>query len=274
MSIPEASVIISFYNKTDFLKLVLAGYEIQTFKSFEIIIADDGSSQKICKAISELIDKSDLKILHIRHEDDGWRKNKILNKAVITSNSNYLIFTDGDCIPHPRFVEEHIKNNSKNTVLTGRRAYLSERITKKVNEEKITKKYLTGRYLVPLLIHNTLFKDGKYFENAIYIKSKLVRKLINIKEKGLMGSNFSIFKDDILKVNGFDERYKAPSIGEDTDIGYRLSLAGIKVKTVKHIAVQYHLFHPRLSWNNRNAEIFNDTVKRKKYFTEKGISNH
>jgi glycosyltransferase involved in cell wall biosynthesis len=274
MSAPEASVIISFYRNIDFLKLVLAGFEIQTHKSFEIIVADDGSSKEICKELSELIHKSDLKIQHIWHEDKGWRKNRILNKAIISSNSEYLIFADGDCIPHPRFVEEHIKNRARGIVLTGRRVYLSGRITKKLNQDSIRKKYLSGRYLLPLLVHNTLLKDGKFFENAIYFRSKHVRKLINKKEKGLMGSNFSIFKDDILIVNGFDEQYTAPSVGEDTDLDYRLRLAGIKVKTVKHIAVQYHLYHPRLDWNNRNIEIFNNTVAKGEYFAKNGIENH
>lgn len=274
MSVPEASVIISFYENIDFLKLALAGFEIQTDKSFEIIIADDGSSEKICKELSELIKKSQLNILHVWHEDEGWRKNRIYNKAILASNSNYLIFADGDCVPHPRFVEEHVKNRAMGVVLTGRRAYMSERITRKLNQEKIKKKYLKGRYLLPLLIHNTILKDGKYFENTIYFKSRLIRKLINRKEKGLMGSNFSIYRDDILKVNGFDEQYTAPSVGEDTDLGYRLILAGMKVKTLKHIAVQYHLYHPRLNWDNRNIEIFNKTVAERKYFAEKGISKH
>ena len=119
-----------------------------------------------------------------------------------------------------------------------------------------------------------MLKDGKFFENAIYLEGKYIRKFINRKEKGLMGSNFSIYKDNLLKVNGFDEQYTAPSVGEDTDLGYRLGLAGIKVMTLKHIAVQYHLYHPRLDWNNRNMEIFRNTVARGEYFAEKGIASH
>ncbi len=273
-SFSEISVIISFYNKIDFLSLVIAGFEIQTFKSFEIIIADDGSSQTTCKALSELISNSDVKIRHIWHEDNGWRKNRILNKAILSSTSDCLIFTDGDCIPHPRFVEEHFKNREKGKVLAGRRVYLSQRITIKLNRVKIAKKYSIGKYLIPLFFHTTFLKDGKYFENAIYIKSKLIRKTINRKKKGLIVSNFSLFKDDIMKVNGFDERYEAPSVGEDTDLCYRLKLAGIKVKTVKHIAIKYHLFHKRLNWDNNNKEIFDNTVLKKEFYAKDGIYRH
>ena len=40
---PELSIIISTYNAVDWLKKTLWGYAFQTFKDFEIIIADDGS---------------------------------------------------------------------------------------------------------------------------------------------------------------------------------------------------------------------------------------
>ena len=274
MNLPEISVIISFYAKIDFLGLVIAGFEIQTFKSFEILIADDGSSKEVCNKMAEIIKKSDLEIIHIWHEKSGWRKNRVLNKAILASRGNYLIFTDGDCIPHSRFVEEHYVNRREGVVLSGRRAYLSERLSGSLNKKDITNKYLQGRYLIPLFIHNAFMNDGKFFENAIYIRSKLIRKLINKKEKSLLGSNFSLYKEDILKVNGFDEQYEAPSIGEDTDLCYRLKLAGINVKTIKHIAIQYHLFHQRHTWDNRNREILNNTISKGEYFAVKGVSGH
>jgi glycosyltransferase involved in cell wall biosynthesis len=274
MNTPEISVIIAFYDKIDFLKLVIAGFEIQTFKSFEILIADDGSSQEVCNVLSELIKNSVLDIIHIRHEKRGWRKNRILNKAIIASRGNYLIFTDGDCIPHSRFVEEHNMNRGEGIVLSGRRAFLSERISGRLNKTNIAKKYLQGRYLLPLFLHKAFMNDGKFFEDAIYIRNKLIRKLINRKEKGLLGSNFSLYKEDILKVNGFDEQYEEPSVGEDTDLCYRLKLAGINVKTLKHIAIQYHLYHKQLSRDNINRKILKDTISKGKYFAEKGISGH
>jgi len=274
MNTPEISVIIAFYDKIDFLKLVIAGFEIQTFKSFEILIADDGSSQEVCNVLSELIKNSVLDIIHIRHEKRGWRKNRILNKAIIASRGNYLIFTDGDCIPHSRFVEEHNMNRGEGIVLSGRRAFLSERISGRLNKTNIAKKYLQGRYLIPLFLHKAFMNDGKFFEDAIYFRNKLIRRLINRKEKGLLGSNFSLYKEDILKVNGFDEQYEEPSVGEDTDLCYRLKLAGINVKTLKHIAIQYHLYHKQLSRDNINRKILNDTISKGKYFAEKGISGH
>ena len=95
-----ASVIISFYNKIDYLKAVLAGFERQTHKEFEILIADDGSKASVVDEVKKIIATSPLTIKHVWHADNGWQKNKILNRAIKRSKYAYLIFIDGDCIPH------------------------------------------------------------------------------------------------------------------------------------------------------------------------------
>ena len=139
---PKASLIIAFYNKIDFLKLVLAGCERQTMKDFEVIIADDGSRPEIVAEINQIKEASPLNIQHIWHEDDGWRKNEMLNKAVVASKSDYLVFVDGDCIPHSRFIEEHYLQREENTCLTGRRVNLSQKISNQLNPTNIKAGFL------------------------------------------------------------------------------------------------------------------------------------
>jgi len=114
----DASVIISFYNKIEILKLVLAGFERQSRKGFEIIIADDGSANAVVDELQRIIKASPLQIKHVWHPDNGWRKNIILNRAIASSCSEYIVFTDGDCIPHRHFIKEHLLAKRKNHVLT------------------------------------------------------------------------------------------------------------------------------------------------------------
>ena len=85
---PRATVIAAFYNKIDYLRLVLAGFERQSEKDFELIVADDGSKQEIVKELESLSKEISFPLIHIWQEDKGFRKNKILNKAITTSNSN------------------------------------------------------------------------------------------------------------------------------------------------------------------------------------------
>lgn len=265
----KASVIISFYQKIEYLKLVLAGFERQTEKDFEIIIADDGSDENVVKQIEELSKDISYRLTHVWQEDKGFRKNKILNQAIVSSNSDYLIFVDGDCVPHSKFVEEHLSAKNNNTCLTGRRVNLSQKFTGKLNTQNIKKGYLEKSFA--LMIFDGLFGKSNYVEKGFYTKNNFLRKIFNKKQRGLLGCNFSLFKEDLLSINGFDERYEAPSIGEDSDVQFRLELNGIKIKSLNNIAVQYHLFHnlqPRLQ---KNLDLFNSIKMQKTTFSPFGI---
>lgn len=265
----KTSLILSFYNRIDYLKLVLAGFRRQIFRDFEIIIADDGSAPEVINQI-ELFSRSlPWRVVHIWQEDRGFRKNKILNRAIEASESDYLIFTDADCIPHSNFINEHFLNRQKKFCLTGRRVNLSEKFTRLLTEEKVTKGCLEK--LLPL-IKDGIFGNSIDVEKGFYIKNKFIRKLLNKKQRGLLGCNFSVFKEDIMNVNGFDERYEAPSIGEDTDLQFRLELNGVKVKSLNNIAVQYHLYHKIQPRAEENLRLFEEIKKSKTAFTKFGIN--
>jgi len=265
----ELTLIISFYNRLDYLKLVFAGLEIQTFKNFEVIIADDGSSENVVQELYDLISKSSFPAKHIWQEDKGFRKNRILNRAIVESKTNYLVFIDGDCVPHSEFLREHYFNREEKVCLTGRRVNLSRKMTENLNEDKIRNKFLEQN--IPLILLDSIFGERVDFEKGIYIKSNLLRKYLNKKPRGILGCNFSIHKEDILSVNGFDERYEAPSIGEDTDLQFRLELSGIKIKSLNNIAIQYHLYHKLQERRPENLKLFEEVKKVGKAFTPFGI---
>jgi len=267
---PLATVILAFYNKIDYLKLVLTGFEIQTEKNFEIIISDDGSRKEIVEELEKLIEESDLKIKHLWQEDKGFRKNRLLNKSITEAQSDYIIFVDADCIPHRRFIEEHLKNAQKNCCLTGRRVNLSKKITEKVTKENIKKGFLEKNHV--MLFFDQLLGDSRHIERGFYFKMEFMRNWLNrAEDKGVLGCNFSAYKSDLLKVNGFDERYEAPAIGEDTDIQFRLELIGVKVKTLISMANQYHLYHKLLPRIIENEELFKKVQEQKIAFTPYGI---
>jgi glycosyltransferase involved in cell wall biosynthesis len=266
----EASVIIPFYNKIDILQLVFAGFERQSVKNFEILIADDGSNSKIVGELQKIISVSPLIIRHVWHADNGWQKNIIMNKAILASASDFIVFTDGDCIPHRHFMKEHLLAREKSCVLTGRRVLLSRKVSEYLTVSNVKRGYLE-HILFPFMILERIFGKGQFVENAIYLKWKWLRSKINKKKRGLLGSNFSLHKVDLLAVNGFDERYLAPYVGEDTDLEYRLRLMGCKFKHLKHLAIQYHYYHPKQKYSHHNLSIFEDNKQRNTYFTPFGI---
>lgn len=266
---PKLSLIISFYNKIDYLKLVFAGVEIQSFKDFEVIIADDGSNEIIVEQIKSIIKDVNFPVKHIWQEDKGFRKNRILNRAIIESSADYMVFIDGDCVPHSEFLREHYLNRKEKVCLTGRRVNLSRKITEKINEELIRKKFLERNNF--LLFFDSIFGETKDFEKGIYIRSDWLRKYLNKKPRGLLGCNFSIHKKDILEINGFDERYIFPSIGEDSDLQFRLELIGVKIKSLNNIAIQYHLYHKLQQRREENLILFDEVKKSRIAFTPYGI---
>lgn len=240
----KISLIISFYNKIELLKLILVALEEQTLRDFEVIIADDGSTADVVNEIHSLQDTFSFPIQHVWHDDFGWRKNAILNQAVLASQSDYLVFIDGDCIPHRQFLEEHLAFRKSGQVMCGRRVLLTAKVSDKLSAKRIQKRYLSYPVFFDLL-WETLFCGKKtYLEQMIHIRSEWLRQLV-IKERQryILGCNFSLWKEDILRVNGFDERFQHPGYGEDIDLEQRLAAIGIPAMSCKCALLIFHVYH-------------------------------
>jgi len=269
----NATLIISVYKKIRELELVLHSLQRQSCKmKYEILIADDGSGKIMEDFISDYGKKSSLGIKLITQEDKEFRKNKILNEAIKKSESDYLIFIDGDCIPHYYFVEAHLKNKKNNTVLSGRRVMLGKKITEGIfrNYEKDNSFEIT---FSKLLIDSVRAKNASiHIEEGLLIKDSTTRNLINSKRTHLLGCNFSIPKGLIEKVNGFDEDYTGPGIGEDTDLEYRLRLVNAGFESLRNLAIVYHLYHPKTIEESKNYDYFHKVVKNSGiYFCKNGL---
>ncbi|MGL5664813.1 MAG: glycosyltransferase [Shewanella sp.] len=265
----KASVIISFYNKTALLKVILEALRPQYKGNFDVIIADDGSNKDSKSFIENLIDDYPFKITHVWHEDKGFRKNKILNKSIPLAN-DYIIFIDGDCIPQSHFISDHLDNAQIGYCLNGRRVDLPKNISLNIFKEKPESFFSRNIFNITL---ESFFGTGKNIEKGIRITNPLISSFLNRKEKGIVGCNFSLFKDELIKINGFDERYEAPGIGEDSDIQFRLEGIGVKIKNIFYKANQVHIYHEELKRDSVNQSILDETIKKRKYITDYGITN-
>jgi len=270
LTMPSISVIIAFYNRIDYLRLVFASIERQIYGNFEVIIADDGSDNAIKKEVLKLCHSAPFPTQYLWQEDLGFRKNRILNRATLAAKSPYLIFIDGDCILHKNFIKEHHENRRTNVCLTGRRVNLSYKISRRLTPQQVKNGYLQTHFLQILL--DSICGKSRYIEKGWYFSNHLLRRLINKKDRTLLGCNFSLHKSDLLDINGFDERYELPSIGEDTDIEYRLGLNGVKTRSLNNIAVQYHLYHKEEPRSQKNLDLFNATKTLNISYTSYGIN--
>ncbi len=239
---PKLSLIIAVYNKPEVLRLVLAACSRQSFREFEIIIADDGSGPDIKDVVEESRRLYDFPLTHLWHEDMGWRKNVMMNKSIRAARAEYLVFIDGDCLPGKDFLLDHWNEREPRRVLLGRRVETSERWSGGLNLEMITsgrfERYGWREWLDGFQGRSLRVEDG------IRIPSRFVRKVLLRSVRGMLGSNFSVAKSDLIAINGFDELYDGPGCGEDSDVQYRLSLIGVTGKSLRNLAIQYHFWHP------------------------------
>lgn len=207
---------------------------------------------------------------HIYHEDKGWRKNVALNNAIKASKFEYLIFIDEDCMLHPKFIENHLKYKEPKAVLAGKRVKLGPQLSKKLIKKGVL--WIKENYL---LKYAELKKDDvKFFEEGIYFPENFVSKFIVSKSgiSAIKGCNFSLHKEALIAINGFDEDYTRAAVGEDYDLGWRLEGLGYYIKSIKHFAVQYHLYHKE-NWSGQeeNLAILKSKQSKKEYRCKNGL---
>lgn len=251
----DTSVIVAVYNNFHWLRLILDALRMQSVKDFEVVIADDGSNAETVASIKEYVaSHPELPIIHAWQPDEGWRKNKSLNNAIRHSHGSYLVFIDGDCIPHPCFVEDHRRIRKRGVVTGGRRVEAGPGINSLVEKwQTLPENYFQQASKVAIKewknegIGKTLSQLRRMWRFPL-----LFGKPLGIKEQGILGANFGIFREDIEKVNGFDERYVDPGTGEDCDLDVRLANAGVRHVKASHYALMIHRCHPRLFWGAKN----------------------
>jgi glycosyltransferase involved in cell wall biosynthesis len=264
------SVIISTYNSPVWLQKVLWGYNTQTYRNFEMVIADDGSSEDTFQLIEEMKKEVFYPIIHVWHEDNGFQKSQILNKATLACTTDYIMMSDGDCIPRPDFVEQHIKFREEGYFLSGGYHKLPMDLSQKISKDDI----YSGRcFDTSWLKENGMpasFKNTKVYAEG------LMSDLFNFvtpTTPSWNGHNASGWKQDIIAINGFDERMQYG--GQDRELGERLVNYGIKPKQIRYSTTCLHLDHPRGYATpesiNKNRNIRKQTKEENRKWTDFGI---
>lgn len=266
----KVSVVISTYNSPKWLEKVLWGYECQTHRNFELVIADDGSGIETRDIIEKFKSHASLQIIHVWHEDRGFQKSEILNKAIQAATTDYLIFSDGDCIPRKDFVAVHVKNSAPGYFLSGGYFMLPIVTSHAITQDDIQN---ANAFNVNWLKENGL--EGTYKTLKLTSKGTLEKFLnfVTPTKATWNGHNSSGWKKDLLAVNGFNEQMQYG--GQDRELGERMMNLGIKGKQIRYSAVCIHLEHNRGYKTSesiqKNKHIRKHTKDQKKTWTDFGI---
>lgn len=223
------SLIVSSYNQPDALAKVFQGLSLQTRWPDEILIADDGSGTPTRNLIDTWRRKAPSPVNHFWHPDDGFRKTIILNKTLAATRGDYVVFTDGDCVPHTRFIEDHFALAEHGFWVQGRRCFVEKQFVPGFDIEHTPVFWwmLTGRITGAA--------------KGVRLPFPVIHR--DTRQRGIIGCNMAFWRDDLVAVNGFDEAYSGWG-GEDSDVGTRLYHLGRPRKFVYGRGITFHLNHP------------------------------
>jgi glycosyltransferase involved in cell wall biosynthesis len=259
----RTSLIVATYNWKEALAAVLSTVSAQRMLPDEVIVADDGSRSDTGELVARTAASFPVPLLHVWHEDAGFRLGTIRNKAMAAASGDYLIQLDGDLLLHPMFVAAHARFAERGTYVQGSRAMLGE--------------VATARHLDAQDFRIGLLTRGvRNRANALYapMLARFVRGPTDPLTR-TRGANMAFWREDILRVNGYDERIEGWG-REDSELAARLLNAGLRRRNLKFAAVAWHLHHTTRPQDtvSRNHAIFERTMRERTVRCECGIDRH
>lgn len=239
---PSIAVIVSTFNSPEYLRRVLDGYRAQSRYPDELIVADDGSTDETARLVAAFAKEAPFAVRHVWHEDLGFRLAEIRNRAIAATTADYLLFSDGDCLPHPQFVEDHGRMMRRGTFVTGKRILVGPELSESFSWQGVAKAFLCCLKGEMSGCHHLIRLPWLVFSRQ--------------GSKGLRGCNMAVFRSDLLAVNGFNERITGWG-REDSELVARLFARGLIRREAPFAAVVLHLWHPE---NNRSSLAENDRL--------------
>ncbi|MDO5089763.1 MAG: glycosyltransferase [Leptotrichiaceae bacterium] len=262
----DVSLIITTYNWPEALEICINSVLQQTVVPNEIIIADDGSGKETKDLVEKIRNSNpNIKIMHSWQEDKGFRLSMSRNKAINKATGEYIIIIDGDLFLERHFVQDHIENREKGYFIQGSRVIMSQEKSEEVLKGKFPQ------------FPSVLFQNG--FKNkANTVRNTLLYRIFSKKDRklsGIRGCNMSFFKEDLVKVNVFEEKIQGWG-REDSEIAVRLFNIGKSKKKLKFKALSYHIYHKENDRSNlkENDEFLAKVIKEGKKIAEKGLDSH
>lgn len=243
MATPRTTLLVSTYNWPAALELCLRSAFSQIQLPDEIVIADDGSGQETRALIDRLRQESPVPIHHVWHEDAGFRKTIILNKAIAQASGDYILQVDGDVVLSPHFVADHLELAEPNYFVCGSRVKLTPELTQAFQADP-SKKIPWRRLPLTFMLNSFRSRFLRHF-----LAERYARKIDHLR-----GCNMAFWRSDLIRVNGYNEDLMQWG-HEDGEIAFRLHFAGVKKKALKMGGNVYHLHHKESSRDNEGRHL-------------------
>lgn len=263
----KTSIIICFYKRLQHLKCCLDSLKSCSENFDEVIITDDGSEESCVQQVKKMIADYDFPVIHVWQPKEGFRAAASRNNGIKRSNGDYLIFFDCDFVVLPSAIKCHLNAAKPGRFVAGFCKYLNEEQTNTIFHEGVSDKLLEDLY--QSLPEEPIIKDHRRFiRHRFFLRFGLARA-----RKQRLSSHFSIHREDMARVNGYDENFAGWG-GEDEDLAIRFAEAGFEGKSIMLEARVFHLWHPKEIGDKHWKEGSNvEYLKRKviPFFCENGL---
>lgn len=264
----KITLITCTYNRIEKLKKLIKSLKTQSLLPDEFIVSDDGSQEDIESYLKEEFkNENRFKVKLIKQEDLGFRLSRARNNGVKEADGNLLIIIDSDIIMPNKFIEIFYKNRKKNVINLSRAIRLNEEMSNLLTDNDIENNRYSHLYSKKKYFYNI----ERYYKNifySIFLPKKQAEKF--------RAMAFSLYKDDYIKINGFDEGFMGWGL-EDVDFGQRAYYSGIKINNSHRNNFQIHQWHKESDRNDGQAGIYFEKIwkekhKNKNYVAEYGYS--
>jgi len=188
---PFFSVVVTVYNKTEFILDTLNSVLLQSFQDFEIVVINDGSTDN-SKTVIESIEDKRIRLISTSNQGASLARNRGINEA----NCNFIALLDGD----DEWDKDYLKH-----IHHAISAYPEYSIFTTAVAHKYSKKIVPARYNFS---QNKVTSIHNFFESSL--------------DHTILTSSSIVFKKQIIEITGyFDPDIKS---GQDTDLWIRIGL--------------------------------------------------
>jgi glycosyltransferase involved in cell wall biosynthesis len=259
----DLALIINTYNQPEYLTRVLKSLSQQRSLPDEVLVADDGSSEDTRRVFAQWASVGLIRAEHVWQPHDGFRRARVLNEAIFRARSRYLVFLDGDSVPHPEFIADHRRLARPQTFIQGHRALTDQRGAAFFGASGFQQDRRRAIWRGQVQGWRHLFRWPR---PLLRVRSDL---------RGIRGCNLGIWRDHLIKANGYNEAF----IGwgrEDSELAVRLMNAGVQRLDVRGWALCVHLWHPPAERSNlkMNDELLAKAQQSKATRCEVGFDAH
>jgi glycosyltransferase involved in cell wall biosynthesis len=221
------------FNRAHLLRFALRSYLRQTARDFEIVVADDGSTDDTQAVVEEFRRIAPFDVDYVRQEHRGHRRAAILNRGIERCRHPQILFTDCDSLAFSDLIEVHLRAARPDRLLCGGYVRLDREQTEKLGDDDVE----AGRFEALLDAGGRRELRRKHLKARWQILRRRRRRPHN------MGLNYSVPRDALVRINGYDEAFEGWG-SADGDVRERMRAIGVRPFSLYDEAIVLHMWHP------------------------------